>query len=303
LIGSSSTLALNLYNRAFPAVMNGEIDLALELTAESLEIAMAFDDGLIVAWASAIRADALLEAGDASGARDLLVARTGGEDLPAIGGAWRSLYLEVLARCCLQLGDVDRARVAVGRSREVSDAVGLGLAAMAADRAEALLALSDDDPHKAIELAASAVAHARQLSSPSHIARSQVLLAQAYSASGQRDAALFEYRAAAETYHRLGAVRYRDQTDAELRKLGEHVPARARQRGTISVGVNALSGREVEVAELIRQRRTNREIAQELFLGLKTVETHVRHIFDKLGVSDRRDVAAVLDKAPVAPDA
>jgi DNA-binding NarL/FixJ family response regulator len=51
------------------------------------------------------------------------------------------------------------------------------------------------------------------------------------------------------------------------------------------------------VAELIRLRRTNREIAEELFLSLKTVETHVRHIFDKLGVTARRDIASALDAA------
>ena len=51
---------------------------------------------------------------------------------------------------------------------------------------------------------------------------------------------------------------------------------------------------------MIVRRRTNREIAEELFLSMKTVETHVRHIFDKLGVSARRDVAAVLEASSLA---
>ncbi len=50
-------------------------------------------------------------------------------------------------------------------------------------------------------------------------------------------------------------------------------------------GVASLTRRELEIAELVRARRTNREIAAELFLSEKTVESHLRHIFGKLGVS------------------
>jgi DNA-binding NarL/FixJ family response regulator len=299
-IGSDSNLSMYLYNRAVPAVLCGEIDLALELTEESLDLATGFDDGLVRTWAGAVRADALLEKGDAAAALELLIASTGGDGVPGIGGGWRCLYLEVLARCCLETGDVSRARLAAGRSRDLADDVGLDLAAMAADRIAARIALADHQPSAAIELAASAVAHAQRLSSPPHAARSERLVAQACLASGRRDDAISAYRAAVETFDGLGATRYRDEIEAELRRLGEHVPARSRRRGTGSVGVEALSGRESEVAALIRLRRTNREIAEELFLGLKTVETHVRHIFDKLGCTNRRDVAAALD-AVAAP--
>jgi DNA-binding CsgD family transcriptional regulator len=48
-------------------------------------------------------------------------------------------------------------------------------------------------------------------------------------------------------------------------------------------GLDALSGRELEVARLVVDRRTNPEIAAELFLSLKTVETHMRNLFRKLG--------------------
>ena len=51
------------------------------------------------------------------------------------------------------------------------------------------------------------------------------------------------------------------------------------------------------MASLIRDRRTNKEIAGELFLSLKTVESHVRNIFGKLGVSSRVDIARALEAA------
>ena len=62
-------------------------------------------------------------------------------------------------------------------------------------------------------------------------------------------------------------------------------------------GIELLTGRELEVAELVLDRRTNREIAGELFLSLKTVETHMRNIFHKLGVSSRVEVARTLARA------
>jgi DNA-binding NarL/FixJ family response regulator len=51
------------------------------------------------------------------------------------------------------------------------------------------------------------------------------------------------------------------------------------------------------VAHLVVDRRTNPEIASELFLSLKTVETHLRNIFRKLDVSSRADVARLVERA------
>jgi DNA-binding CsgD family transcriptional regulator len=58
----------------------------------------------------------------------------------------------------------------------------------------------------------------------------------------------------------------------------------------------ALSGRELEVARLVVDRRTNSEIAAVLFLSLKTVESHMRNIFRKLSVASRAEVARVLER-------
>jgi DNA-binding NarL/FixJ family response regulator len=104
--------------------------------------------------------------------------------------------------------------------------------------------------------------------------------------------------AAAEEFDVLGAERYRDQVESQLRQLGHPTTHRRSVPGRSDVfGVESLTGRELEVAELVVDRRTNREIAEELFLSTKTVETHMRHIFDKLGVSSRVDVARVISRS------
>ena len=62
-------------------------------------------------------------------------------------------------------------------------------------------------------------------------------------------------------------------------------------------GVASLTERELQVARLVVDRRTNPEIADALFLSPKTVETHVRNIFRKLQVSSRVDVARAVERA------
>jgi non-specific serine/threonine protein kinase len=64
-----------------------------------------------------------------------------------------------------------------------------------------------------------------------------------------------------------------------------------------------LSAREREVAQLIAQGRSNREIAEALVVSNKTVESHVKHIFDKLGVQARAEIAVWATRRGLVPDA
>jgi DNA-binding NarL/FixJ family response regulator len=124
------------------------------------------------------------------------------------------------------------------------------------------------------------------------------LLGRALAASGDIHEAIAELETAANEFDALGAVRYRDQVESELRLLGHRTAHRRSASGQGDVfGVESLTGRELEVAELVLDRRTNREIADELFLSTKTVETHMRHIFDKLGVSSRVEVARAMERS------
>jgi DNA-binding NarL/FixJ family response regulator len=296
LVDNEQGLSLALFNRALSAVMAGDVETALEMGAESVELARTVDNGVITAFAGAIHAQALCEAGEPDRAVELLLDSVGGEDIPLLAGSWRATYFELLARCCLELGQVDNAQVAAQKVREQADEQGLELSGLMADRAGAAVALAEGRPEDATDLALSAVARSEEIGARIHAATSRALAGRALSAAGRSDEAIAQLVQAANDFDALGALRYRDQAEAQLRSLGHAVHRRTPRGQPDGFGVELLTGRELEVAELVRDHRTNREIAQQLFLSLKTVEAHLRNIFHKLGVSSRAEVAELVDR-------
>jgi len=123
-----------------------------------------------------------------------------------------------------------------------------------------------------------------------------VLAGRALAAAGDRDQAATELTTAAGIFEGCGAFPRRDAADRELGKLGKRVHRRTRRGKADGSGIELLTERELEVARLVVDRKTNAQIAEELFLSPKTVETHVRHLFQKLEVSSRVEVARVVER-------
>jgi DNA-binding NarL/FixJ family response regulator len=63
------------------------------------------------------------------------------------------------------------------------------------------------------------------------------------------------------------------------------------------VGVELLTERQLQIARLVVARRTNPQIASELFLSQKTIESHMHNMFNKVGVSSRVDLARAVERA------
>ncbi|WP_327093224.1 LuxR C-terminal-related transcriptional regulator [Nonomuraea sp. NBC_01738] len=101
---------------------------------------------------------------------------------------------------------------------------------------------------------------------------------------GETRAAAQALAEAAERFAALGATRDAARCRHALRECGVATPVLRRR----SEGV--LSSREREVARLVALGRTNKEIAEVLFLSRRTVETHVATVLRKLGVRSRTQV-------------
>ncbi|WP_370318178.1 MULTISPECIES: helix-turn-helix transcriptional regulator [unclassified Amycolatopsis] len=101
---------------------------------------------------------------------------------------------------------------------------------------------------------------------------------------------------AAAAYVQLGATRDAGRCHHVLREHGAWAPS---QRGRRGYG-RELSPREREVAEMLAEGRTNRQIADGLFLSPRTVEQHVAKVLRKLGARSRTDVARKLPSPETA---
>ena len=111
-------------------------------------------------------------------------------------------------------------------------------------------------------------------------------------AAGDTETARASFGEALEVYNELGAVWDSRRAAGRLRPFGVRSGVRGVRRRP-RTGWLALTDTERRVADLVAQGLSNPDIAVQLFLSRRTVETHVSHILAKLQLSSRRDVAKV----------
>jgi DNA-binding CsgD family transcriptional regulator len=156
----------------------------------------------------------------------------------------------------------------------------------------------------AAEAAREALAAAATLAEAGHlidVGRARLRAGQAHAEAGDRTAAREQLRQAAEIFASSGARALHAQVVREQRRLGVRVPAKGGKGGRNSQLPGGLSKREYEVASLVVEGCTNSQIADRLYVSIRTVETHLSHIFAKFGVSSRVGVVNALTRN--APDA
>jgi len=121
------------------------------------------------------------------------------------------------------------------------------------------------------------------------VARCQWRLAEALAGAGEREQATTAARAAHATATRLGAAPLQAALEALARRgrldLGVGLPAQRALAG--------LTPRELEVLRLLVEGRSNRQIAEQLFISGKTASVHVTNLLAKLGVHSRLEAAAL----------
>ena len=281
------------------AMARGDLEQAREAAEQSVACVDGIGAGHLAAMAHARLAVTLRALGDAPGRSEQLVAAAGGWDLPLLPPTWGVAYMEALTRIELDAGRLDQAKTFADAAVATAAALGLSLTDAIAQRAHASVLLADGDAETAGGVALASAAAADDAGAPVEASRARVLAGKALATAGERKRAIELLRRAEHDLDARGALRDRADARRQLRQLG----ARTEPRGpaaTATSGLDSLSQREREIAILVTDRKTNKEIAAELFLSGKTVESHLRNIFAKLGASSRVDVARAVERQAAA---
>jgi DNA-binding CsgD family transcriptional regulator len=152
--------------------------------------------------------------------------------------------------------------------------------------------LVDGDPEPLLE----AVALARR--SPLMIDHAGTCedAAKVLAGTGRGDEAAALFTEATERYEQAGADAWARRVRAELRRLGVRPGTHGARQRPVS-GWESLTPTERSVSVLVAEGLTNAAVARRLYISPYTVNTHLRHIFAKLGVSNRVELAAIANHA------
>ena len=189
-----------------------------------------------------------------------------------------------LAEAYLRLGREEEARRTATEFTAAAQAKGQPWPLARALRAEGLLA-ADTEFSAVFD---QALRQHAQTPDAFETARTRLAYGERLRRARNRVLAREQLRAALDIFDHLGAGPWADRASAELAATGETL--RRRDPSTI----DELTPQELQIALALAGGRTTRETAAALFLSPKTVEYHLRHVYVKLGIHSREELARIL---------
>jgi DNA-binding CsgD family transcriptional regulator len=282
--GQQTELTFGLAGLAWLHARRGREHECRQCAAEALELSAELGMRLHEIWATAALGELELGLGDAAQAaghferQQQLLADLGITDADLSPGA-------DLVDAYLRLGRRDEAQQVAARFAAAANAKGQPWSLARSLRCQGLLAGSTSGFAGAFE---QALAQHALTPDGFEAARTRLAYGERLRRARNRVLARDQLRAAAEIFERLDARPWTDRARAELAATGE--TRRERDPSTLE----ELTPQELQIAVLLTGGRTTREAAAALFLSPKTVEYHLRHIYQKLGIHSREALAQVL---------
>ena len=186
-------------------------------------------------------------------------------------------------------GDAIEALVGLGRLEEadrLTDALdrstssGLPWSRAVTSRCRGLIAAGRDDLGTAVTMLEQSVADHEQVPMPFEQARTMLALGAVLRRSRRNRDARAVLRVALDTFTRLRTPVFAARTSQELARIGGRVG-----------GQLELTATEARVADLVAAGSTNREVADSMVISVRTVESHLSHVYRKLDVRSRTELA------------
>jgi DNA-binding CsgD family transcriptional regulator len=269
--------APSLWEVALVTAHRGDLDLARELAVRGL--ALTQSDLWFTAYLEGTLGMVAAWSGDTPGAVERF---TSADELSSGAGLleptvarWRPDQVEAL----LELGRVDEA-ASILDSWE-ADGARLGRARVLAQTARCggLVAAARGEVEDALARLEQAVVQHEEVGDPFGRARTLLALGIVRRRARQKRPAREVIEAALAGFEGCGAEGWAEKARAELGRIGGRTRA------------DGLTPAELRVAALVAEGRTNREVAAALFLGERTIASHLTHIYAKLGVRSRTELA------------
>ena len=197
------------------------------------------------------------------------------------------------AEALIAVGELNRAREVIDRLEIRGHQLGRRSALATSARCRALLAMAQGDPDEAADALQSALAWHDGLPIPFELGRTHLVAGEIHRRCKRKKLAAEQLRSALEIFNRLGAPLWSRRAGTELARVGLRTASRF-----------ALTETERQVAELVSSGLTNREVAAQMFISLRTVESSLSRTYRKLGVRSRTELArAYLAGSPATPSA
>lgn len=195
-----------------------------------------------------------------------------------------------LVRLALILGEGRLAAEAVATSAARSASTGLPRIGAAAMLCRGLV---DGD----VDALEASVAAYRTITRPYELAQACEATGLTLGKGGSREKSIAYVRESIQIYDQLGATRDVARMEASQRALGLRRGRRSARRRP-ATGWESLTPTERSVVRLVADGLRNREIADRLFISPRTVETHLTHVFGRLGISSRTELVALAGRRP-----
>ncbi|MFF4801341.1 ATP-binding protein [Streptomyces sp. NPDC001351] len=277
-IGEASSAVL----ASLAEASGGDVERALTLGREAVELAERAGDQMYISRGLTALGHAQLVAGDAEGAVRSLRRVRDLEDGLGITDPARGRWHGDLAEALVRVGEVDEAQQLLDVARE--HAVRLGREGVLAvlDRAEALVRAARGEHEAALTQLTSARHRLAKLGYGLEEARAAFALASLRSGRPGRAS----YDEAARLFRRCRALPWVRQVEA----AAVASPVEPIAPAAASEGLEGLAAMERQVAALVMEGATNREIAARLFISVKTVEATLTRVYRKLGIRSRVDI-------------
>ncbi len=195
-----------------------------------------------------------------------------------------------LLECYARTGRLSEARALVRELRPTAEAAGRAELACALLRGDALVEQRDDRA-----LALFAAAEERAVRAGADFERARTALCRAehqrrHHRVGDAEQAL---TAALATFQRLGAAGWSAQVREQLAAIGSHTPE-------VRAGLGALTAQELTIADLVATGASNQQVADRLFLSVRTVEFHLSSVYRKLGLQRRTQLVRLVSGGTLA---